>query len=124
MIGRGEKILVVEDSYVMRKQLVAVLEGAGYNVVTAEDGRDGLEQLHKNDDVELIISDYHMPKLSGLEFLKTLRSKGLNLPFLMLTTEVGKEFVKTGKELGLQAWMFKPFKPDILVAAVDKLLNN
>lgn len=119
----GKRVLVVDDSMSMRQALSIALRGAGYDVVEAVDGGDGLRKLdgHKFD---LIISDVNMPNMDGISFVKAV--KGLPAhrftPALMLTTESDTEKVRAAKEAGVRAWMLKPFQPPALLAAVEKLI--
>ena len=87
------------------------------------DGQDGLEKLSHNADVDVVICDVNMPKMSGLEMLTEAKgdSRYSAIPFLMLTTEAQPELVQQAKEAGAKGWIIKPFKADMLLAAVRKM---
>jgi two-component system chemotaxis response regulator CheY len=119
-------VLIVDDSPSVREQVADVLGGAGYRVVEAEDGLDALTKLANTPEVELVISDINMPQLNGLEMLERIRSEGrhTDVPVIMLTTEGQPALITRAKKSGAKAWIVKPFKPALLVAAVRKFLPN
>ncbi|MBI2389580.1 MAG: response regulator [Deltaproteobacteria bacterium] len=117
----GKKVLVVDDSSTIRQQVNLALSQAGFEVVEAEDGADGIRQLGVHPDVAMVICDVNMPRMNGLEMLAQLRGTPRVPPILMLTTEAAMDLVAKAKSLGAKGWMVKPFKPDQLVAAAKKL---
>jgi two-component system chemotaxis response regulator CheY len=119
-----KKILVVDDSSIIRNMVSRTLEGI-YSVVTANDGVEGLRvwRAHRNT-VALILTDVNMPNMDGYEFVKTLRSFGAVTPVLFLTTESDSNRKQLGKEVGAQGWMVKPFSPDKLKETVAKAIAN
>lgn len=116
-------ILVVDDSAMVRSQVGRALGAAGYSIVEAADGADALAKLSAGKPVALVVCDVNMPRMNGIEFLEGLRAVdgGANVPVVMLTTEGHPEMVQRAKALGARGWIVKPFKPDLLVAAVRKL---
>ncbi len=116
-------ILIVDDSVTIRQQVSFVLKKAGFEVLAAEDGAVGLTEFQKDERIGLVISDVNMPNVNGLEFLANLRKvpKGDAIPFIMLTTEGSKTLIDQAKSLGAKGWLVKPFAPEALVAAVNKL---
>jgi two-component system chemotaxis response regulator CheY len=117
------KVLVVDDSMLVRQQVRRALTPAGFDVVDATDGVDALEKLKGATDTGLIVCDVNMPRMGGLEFLEQTKSHGSTVPFVMLTTEGQPEMMKRAKALGAVGWILKPFKPEHLVAAVLKLTS-
>ena len=117
-------VLVVDDSETIRQQVAGALERAGFSVVEAADGVDGLERANQNE-LCMVILDVNMPRLSGLEMLERLREnpKHKTLPVLMLTTEVQQSMIERAKKAGARGWMIKPVKMDQLVSAVTKLAS-
>lgn len=113
------KILVIDDSLLVRKQVGTALGNAGYAVIEAADGAEALEKLRVHADVSLVVCDVNMPGMNRIEFLQRVRP---GLPVVMLTTEGQPEIVKRAKELGAKGWILKPFKPDHLLAAAKKLI--
>ena len=116
-------ILIVDDSSSVRTVVGIALRGAGYEVVEAGDGAQALQQLNGRK-VNLIISDVNMPVMDGLTFLKEVKKSPAHkfVPVMMLTTESAKEKMAIGRAEGARAWMTKPFKPEQMLAAVQKLV--
>jgi two-component system, chemotaxis family, chemotaxis protein CheY len=116
-------ILIVDDSSSVRTVVGIALRGAGYEVVEAGDGAQALQQLNGRK-VNLIISDVNMPVMDGLTFLKEVKKSAAHkfVPVMMLTTESAEEKIAIGRAEGARAWMTKPFKPEQMLAAVQKLV--
>ncbi|MEI8025316.1 MAG: response regulator [Pseudomonadota bacterium] len=119
----GKKILIVDDSKTIRQQVSFTLGKGGFEVVEAEDGKDGIEKLKANTDVALIISDVNMPNMNGLEMIEAIKVAGsyTHINIIMLTTEGTPELIERAKAAGAKGWLVKPFKPEQLVAAATKL---
>ena len=117
-------IMVVDDSESLRQVVSIALEGAGYRVIEAKDGLDGLAQL-TGDKVHLVISDVNMPNMNGIDFVKQLKTlpKYKFTPVIMLTTESQQYLMEEGRKAGAKAWMVKPFRPEQMLEAVSKLLS-
>jgi two-component system chemotaxis response regulator CheY len=110
------KVLVVDDSAVMRKIIKKNIADSGMVVsdyIDAGDGKQALDAVSKND-IDLILCDWNMPNMSGLEFVKTLRSLNLpkKIPVVMITTEGSDAKVSEAKESGADGYLTKPFTPD------------
>jgi two-component system chemotaxis response regulator CheY len=118
-----KKVLIVDDSEVLRLQLRGLLEGEGFEVLEAFDGMEGMECFMKTPDIKLIICDVNMPRLDGLGMCELLSKddRGAKVPVFMLTTEASHEMKEKGKRVGVRAWLTKPFAPDKLVSAVKKI---
>src|SRR6188768_1347749 len=116
----GKKILVVDDSRTVRQQVGSILTEAGYEVVEASDGVEGVETIAATPDLSLVICDVNMPKLSGVDMLAQVKQdpKHAGLQVLMLTTEGQPALVARAKAAGARGWIVKPFKQDLLLAAV------
>jgi two-component system chemotaxis response regulator CheY len=116
-------VLVVDDSSSMRALLGVALRSAGFAVVEARDGKEGLEKLDAAR-VDLVVSDCIMPVMDGISFVRELKQRpGLQqIPIIMLTTESQEAQIKEGRALGVQAWIVKPFKPEKFVEAVRRVL--
>jgi two-component system chemotaxis response regulator CheY len=115
------KVLVVDDSQMVRLQVGRALTGAGFVIVEATDGADAIEKLQANPDTLLVVCDVNMPRMNGIDFLQKRNELGSTVPVVMLTTEGQPEPIKKAKMLGAKGWVMKPFKPDSLVAAAKKL---
>jgi two-component system, chemotaxis family, chemotaxis protein CheY len=121
------KVLVIDDSISVRQQVRAVLtQAAGYLLIEACDGIDGLAKLEATPDVGLIIADINMPRMNGLEMLEKLNGDTRNraVPVLMLTSEGDPGLIVRAKRAGVKAWVVKPFKPAMLLAAVRKVIGD
>jgi len=115
-----KKILTIDDSRTMRDMLRMTLSGAGYTVIQAVDGEDGLNALAQQP-VDLIITDINMPKLDGFGVIRAVRSDHAHddTPILVLSTESEQESKDIAKEAGATGWIVKPFDPDGLVKLVN-----
>ena len=119
----SKTILIVDDSASLRQVVKIALKSAGYEVIEACDGRDGLAKLDGTK-IHLVISDVNMPNMDGITFvqqMKTLPNYKFT-PVIMLTTESADDKKKAGQLAGARAWMVKPFQPEQMLAAVAKLI--
>lgn len=115
------KVMVVDDSMVIRAQATAALGHAGFDVIQACDGQEALERLVETPDLALIVCDVNMPRVNGIQFLEAMAKGERRVPTVMLTTEGKQALITRAKELGAKGWIIKPFKEAMLVAAVRKL---
>jgi two-component system, chemotaxis family, chemotaxis protein CheY len=117
-----KKVLIVDDSEVIRQQLRRALTAAGLAVVEAADGADGLERVAEHSDLSLLVLDINMPRMNGLDMLDALRKdpKNAALPVLVLTTEAQHSMVARAKHAGAKAWMIKPVKMDQFIGIVQR----
>jgi two-component system chemotaxis response regulator CheY len=115
-------IMVVDDSASMRRVVGIALKGAGYDVIEGCDGKDALAKL-TGQKVHMIISDVNMPVMDGIAFLKAVKQMAAYkfTPVIMLTTESAEEKKREGQAAGARAWVVKPFQPEQLVNAVQRL---
>lgn len=118
-----KKILIVDDSETIRITVTTALEGAGFTVIQAIDGLDGLARLAEHE-IALIILDVNMPRLGGLEMLEKVQADPnfAKIPVVMLTTEAHFTLIERAKRLGAKGWMIKPVKPENLIAAAKKIV--
>ena len=116
------KILIVDDSATVRQQVRAALSQSGLSVLEAVDGIDGLNKIQTGD-ISCVICDVNMPKKDGITMVEDVKSnpKFAKLPIIMLTTEGARDLINKAKAAGACGWVVKPFKADMLVAAVKKL---
>lgn len=120
------KILVVDDSEVIRVQLNTDLSGAGYEVIEAYDGLNGLKVVAEHTDIALIISDVNMPEMDGLTMCEKLHEKAdfNHIPIIMLTTQTSPEMKARSKGNGVIAWVTKPYKVKTLLGGINKILSK
>jgi two-component system chemotaxis response regulator CheY len=117
------KTLVVDDFATMRKIVKNVLRQIDItNVTEAENGKQALEILRKDGDFELIVSDWIMPEMTGIEFLKACKDDESvkRIPFVMVTAEAQKDSVIEAIKGGVDSYIVKPFTPDKLQGAIQK----
>lgn len=119
----AKTIMVVDDSASLRQVVGIALKGAGYDVIEGCDGRDAVSKL-KGQKIHLIISDVNMPNMDGISFVKAVKQMATYkfTPIIMLTTESQEEKKREGQAAGAKAWLVKPFKPEVLLGAVQKLV--
>lgn len=115
-------IMVVDDSASLRQVVKMALNGAGYTVIEAGDGKAALSLLDGRQ-INMVICDVNMPVMNGIEFVRAAKQLPSYkfMPILMLTTESQEEKKEQGKAAGARAWMVKPFSPTQLLSAVSKL---
>ena len=115
-------LLTVDDSRTMRDMLNLALTEAGYNVVQAVDGVDGLEVL-QGSDPDVIVTDINMPRMDGFGFIEGVRkdSKYRAIPILVLTTESDVAKKARARQAGATGWIIKPFNPAKLVDALRRV---
>lgn len=121
----AKTILIVDDAQTVRHLTRFALSKGGYNIIEAEDGLQGLKALEKNS-VDLIISDLNMPNMNGLDMCRSIKSNERlkHIPIFMMTTESSQEMTLQGKEIGIMAWIVKPFVPEKLLAAVHRVVGG
>ncbi|MGD0228857.1 MAG: response regulator [Syntrophorhabdales bacterium] len=117
-------IMIVDDAASMRGLIAMTLKREGYEVVEASDGRDALTKL-TGKKVDLIVSDLNMPNMDGIELIKAAKAAPQSrfIPIVMLTTESQDKKKQEGQQAGAKAWIVKPFKPDVLVGVVKKIIG-
>jgi len=120
----AKTILSVDDSSSIRQMVSFTLKSAGYEVIEAADGQEGLDKA-KQKTVDLVLTDQNMPRMDGLTLIKTLRSlpNYRAIPILMLTTESGDAMKAQGKAAGATGWLVKPFDPQKLLEVVKKVIG-
>ena len=118
------KILVVDDSDVLRSELSQALRTAGHEVVEAIDGEDGGAKAAAQADFNLVITDLNMPRCDGIAMCRRIRELGAyrKLPIFMLTTESAPELKLAGREVGVLVWIIKPFVAAKVNELVDKIM--
>jgi len=119
------KILVADDSRVMRQIVIRTLRQAGYDghdVVEAENGRDALDKVG-SEQPDLVLSDWNMPEMTGIECLRALRASGSDVPFGFVTSEGSDEMRSTAAAAGALFLIAKPFTPEAFDAALAPVLG-
>ncbi len=121
----GKTILVIDDSATVRQQVGLAVKQAGFDIVEAADGLEGLDRLKNVADIALVVCDINMPNMNGLDMLEQVQKDGkyTSIPIIILTTEGQPDQVARAKKAGARAWIVKPFKAELLAAAVNKLTH-
>jgi two-component system, chemotaxis family, sensor kinase CheA len=121
------KVLVVEDSFTVRELQRSILEAVGYHVITARDGLEALRALDQEDDIALVMSDFEMPGLDGLQLTRTIRASPAHstLPVVIVTSRASEDDRRRGIEAGADAYMAKQgFDQHTLLATVERLIGR
>jgi two-component system, chemotaxis family, chemotaxis protein CheY len=118
----ARRILTIDDSKTIRDMLMLTLADAGFEVLQAVDGQDGLDMLDK-ERVDVVITDINMPRMDGYEVIRQMRANAAlkSMPVLVLTTESEAEKRNLARAAGATGWMVKPFDPDRLIATINKV---
>jgi two-component system chemotaxis response regulator CheY len=119
------KILVIDDDKTTRKMISLILKSKGYEVVTAENGIDGLQKLGTGE-VSLILTDMNMPYMDGIEFTKQVRANPeiSHLPIVMLTTEADEEEKQRAYKAGVDDYLVKPATGEQIVESMKKIIKK
>ncbi len=117
-------VLVVDDLESIREMIAHFLIINGYEVIKADDGTDALKYTDGRE-IDLILTDLHMPKMNGIEFIKRVRQidKYKYIPIMFLTTETQMSIKMEAKNAGATGWLVKPFKEDKLINVIKKVLR-
>jgi two-component system, chemotaxis family, chemotaxis protein CheY len=120
----SKTILAVDDSGSLRQMVVFSLKAAGYQVIEAVDGQEGLEKA-KQHLFDLVLTDQNMPRMDGLSLIRALRklTNYQRVPILMLTTESSDDMKAKGRAAGANGWLVKPFDPQRLTEVVRKVIG-
>ena len=120
----GRTILIVDDSSSMRQLVTFALKDAGYDVISAVDGKDALSKMN-GAEVDMVVTDLNMPNMDGIELIKQLRGTPASkfTPVVMLTTESQDAKKQEGRAAGASGWIVKPFNPETLISVIKKFLR-
>jgi two-component system chemotaxis response regulator CheY len=122
----NKTVLIVDDSLTVRQQVSLTLTSAGYQIVEARDGREGGDVLRARAGIAMVLCDVNMPCMSGLEFLETVKGDAAvpPVPVVMLTTDGSPDLIARAKRAGAKGWIVKPFRTDLLLAAVRRIAGE
>jgi two-component system, chemotaxis family, sensor histidine kinase and response regulator PixL len=123
-VDRTPVVLVVDDSLTTRQTLALTLQKAGYRVLQAKDGREGLEQVEREPDIKAVFSDVEMPRMNGFEFLGQCRQKYTKeqLPIIMLTSRGGDKHRQIAQYMGANDYLTKPYLAVDILRSLDAVL--
>jgi len=120
------RFLIVDDSSTMRRIIINTLNQLGHqDCQEAGNGKEGLERLDAGP-VDLIITDWNMPEMSGIEFIKAVRSNATvkNVPVLMVTTNAAEDDILQALKAGVNSYVVKPFTPDTMKEKIEAVLSR
>ncbi len=120
------KFLIVDDSFTMRRIVINSLKTLGYSdFIEANDGKEAFEKLTGDETINFVITDWNMPTMSGLEFIKLVRSKEkyTELPILMVTTRGVKDDILLALQAKVSNYIVKPFTPSVLKEKIEQILT-
>jgi len=117
------RVLVIDDQEAVRDGLRRTLEMHGYQVLTAPDGKRGLQQIEQQRP-DLVLTDIFMPEMEGLETIKRISQLAPELPIIVMTGSTWTPFLKAGIKFGAVSGLYKPFTPEELLAAVRQALSH
>ncbi|RXJ57524.1 response regulator [Candidatus Marinarcus aquaticus] len=106
---RELKLLFVEDEEDLINIIEDTLKKLNANFVTARNGKEALNLLDEQPDIDAVITDINMPIMNGLEMIDLINQKGLNLPIIVMSAHTETEFIKKAEELGVKNYLLKPF---------------
>ena len=117
-----KRILTIDDSRTIRQMLLLTLDGAGYEVLQAADGQEGIDLLAR-EDVDVVITDINMPRLDGYDVIRRMRANPYHqsTPILVLTMEGDADKKNLAREIGATGWVVKPFDPHRLIETIRKV---
>jgi two-component system, chemotaxis family, chemotaxis protein CheY len=119
------RILIVDDSQIMRKIITGALKKHGIkDIVEASDGLEAVQMVSRDNDIGLILMDWNMPTMNGLDAVKKIRTDGKKTPIVMVTTESEKEKVIEAIKTGANDYLVKPFNPKDIQAKLEKFLQK
>ncbi|GAB5514182.1 response regulator [Rhodopirellula baltica] len=116
-------VLIVDDSRVIRKMIGRIMKKLGYEIFEAGNGIEGLAELSKMDTVDLILVDWNMPEMNGLEFVKAVRADASisSVPMIMVTTESEMNRMALAFMAGVNEYIMKPFTEENINSKLDIL---
>ena len=120
------RFLVVDDSSTMRRIIINTLNKIGYtDIIEAGNGREGIDKVSEGP-VDLIITDWNMPEMNGIEFIRALRTMDgkQTLPVLMVTTNAAKDDIVEALRAGVNNYVVKPFTPDTIKEKIDAVMAH
>jgi chemosensory pili system protein ChpA (sensor histidine kinase/response regulator) len=124
--GESLSVLIVDDSPSVRRVVANLIKNAGWQSMTAKDGLEALELLHRSSSPDLVLLDIEMPRMDGFELLSTLRSQEeyQRLPVIMVTSRAGEKHRKKAMDLGATGYVIKPYQDEALLKLIHQLVQQ
>lgn len=126
MLSTDSKILVVDDFSTMRRIVKATLKQLGYERIVEAEGGEEAQKIIKDDQIDLIICDWNMPGMSGLDLLKWIRATDgfKDVPFLMVTAEAKRQNILSAIQAGVTNYVVKPFSKQVLAEKIKAIAEK
>jgi two-component system, chemotaxis family, chemotaxis protein CheY len=119
------QVLIVDDSQIMRKIIIGALKKYGINdILEASNGQEAIETVVKDNSIGLVLMDWNMPTMSGIDAVKKIRAANIKTPIVMVTTEAEKEKVIEAIKSGANDYLIKPFNPKDIQSKLEKFLQT
>lgn len=120
------KVLIIDDSEMVRNYYYYILKNAGFEVISAIDGADGIEKLFRAPDISLIVSDINMPNMDGYTMIEKIREDPQfeDLPIIIISTENEAMDKQKGYDAGADVYIVKPIDPNILIENIKLLIGG
>jgi CheY-like chemotaxis protein len=124
-VPQGKKVLVIDDSAIVRELIRRMLTRSGFVVVEAVDGLDGKRKLDAGGDFCLVLCDVHMPRMNGVDMLEAIQAEARHtaIPVIMLTNEGRPSLLRRAGRAGAKGWLKKPFKAHQLLSAAARVVD-
>ncbi len=118
------KVLVVDESQAMRNIVRNTFRHMGQtDLAEAGNGEEAMDKIRRNKP-DLIITGWHMPKMNGITFVKSVRANSLNIPIMMISAEVEKARIMEAVRAGVNQYIAKPFTPDVLMKHINSVIHR
>jgi CheY-like chemotaxis protein len=121
-MNKNEKILITDDSLMTRKSIIKLLKGTPYTIEQASNGKEALDKISKNN-YNLMLLDLLMPDMTGIDVLKNLKDKGIELPVIVVSADIQTSTQEICIEYGAKEFLNKPPKKEELIEAIEKHLK-
>lgn len=118
------QVLIVDDSQIMRKIIIGALKKLGVgDILEASNGQEAIDTLGKDSNIGLVLMDWNMPTMTGIDAVRKIRAGNNKVPVVMVTTEAEKEKVIEAIKSGANDYLIKPFNPKDIQAKLEKFLQ-
>ena len=117
-----KRILIIDDDSNICRTASRILEGAGYEVVTASDGLEGISRFSEGK-FDLVYTDMVMPRMTGLEVLRSIRDQNNDIPVVLITAQPDTDIYNKAHEFGVTDYLLKPLKPDFFIDRTRSILS-
>ncbi len=120
------KVLIVDDSEMVRNYYYYILKNAGFDVISAIDGADGLEKVYQFSDIDIVVTDINMPNMDGYSMIEKIREDKQfeDIPIIIISTEQEASDKQKGYDAGADVYIVKPIEPNVLIENIKLLVGE